>query len=197
MLHKSETRPILIIHFFTLFFYALTNNILNQFIGRSIFGEVKILICWVCMACLNGKILHPEFTALSCTIYFFVRLLVIFLLSRFIVWFPKYKILLNELLYLSYEADLLCMLLMPVTYLFSNSPVSYYFGSAGAFFTLQSLAGIPPFDTFLPFVLLCVWLHWRTKFWSWQGLLLRLGLTFSSLLLYIGFFDHIYKMLWR
>jgi hypothetical protein len=111
------------------------------------------------------------------------------------VWFPKYNVQLNELVYLSYEADLLCFLLTPFTYLFSHSPVSYYFGSADAFFRLQSLVGIPPFIVFPPFLLLCLWFHWQTKAWSWQGLLLRVGLACCSLLLYIGFFDHVYKLL--
>ena len=185
----------LILHFFTQFIYAVANNTLHVLIVKAIVGKGRVLICWVCMACLNGKIPHPELTALSCAIYFFIRLLVVFLLSRSVLWFPNYKVQLNELLYLSYEADLLCLLLTPVTYLFSHSPASYYFGSADAFFRLQPLAGVPPFLAFLPFVLLSLWFHVRAKAWSWQGLWLRVGLTFCSLLLYIGFFDHVYKLL--
>lgn len=186
-------RPIfLILHLISFFIYAVLNNILRILLKKILYNKSKLIICWVCMVCLTTKIKDPNLLLISCLIIIALRLTYTYFLSILLTKKGSKYLIINELMYMSYELDILYLTLAPFTITITKSPVSYYFGHADYFFWFETLYSLNSLILFSLFCILGMFFHIRSGFFRIRDLMIRLVLSLCSLALYIYFFSYFY-----
>lgn len=93
---------------------------------------------------------------------------------------------------MSYELDILYIILSPFSIIVNKTPISYYFGHADYFLWSEVLFNLNALLPFSLFCILSIYFHIQSGTFHIKELTIRLVLSLCSLFLYICFFSYFY-----